>query len=76
MMSFRQTETASVAAAKAGFSVATAFRSEQDPRLPSHRRGNEAPKRPTLLIEILPSATPLAGLVIEFARAAGQRTAE
>ena len=30
-MSFRQTETASVAAAKAGFSAATAYRIEQAP---------------------------------------------
>ena len=37
-MSFRQTETASVAAAKAGFSAATAYRIEQDPRLPSQRK--------------------------------------
>ena len=33
-MSFRQTETASVAAAKAGFSAATAYRIGQDPRAP------------------------------------------
>jgi hypothetical protein len=37
-MSFRQTETASVAAAKAGFSAATAYRIEQDLRLPSQKR--------------------------------------
>lgn len=37
-MSFRQTETPSVAAAKAGFSAATAYRIEQDPRLPSQRK--------------------------------------
>ena len=30
-MSFRQTETASVAAAKAGFSAATAYRIAEDP---------------------------------------------
>jgi hypothetical protein len=36
-MSFRQTETASVAAAKAGFSAATAYRIEQDPG--SRRKG-------------------------------------
>ena len=36
-MSLRQTETASVAAAKAGFSPATAYRIEQDPRLPSQK---------------------------------------
>ena len=37
-MSFRQTETPSVAAAKAGFSTATAYRLEQDPRLPSQKK--------------------------------------
>ena len=42
-MSFRQTETASIAAAKAGFSAATAYRIEQDPRLPSQKK---APREP------------------------------
>src|SRR5712691_12453967 len=37
-MSFRQTETASVAAAKAGFSTATAYRIKEDPRLPSQKK--------------------------------------
>ena len=37
-MSVRQTETASVAAAKAGFSAATAYRIEEDPRLPSQKK--------------------------------------
>ncbi len=37
-MSFRHTETASVAAAKAGFSAATAYRIEEDPRLPSQKK--------------------------------------
>src|SRR5215475_5872620 len=37
-MSFRQTETPVIAAAKAGFSTATAYRIEQDPRLPSHKQ--------------------------------------
>jgi hypothetical protein len=37
-MSLRQTETASVAAAKAGFSTATAYRIKQDPRLPSQKK--------------------------------------
>jgi len=41
-MSFRQSETASVAAAKAGFSAATAYRIEEDPRLPSQKK---APRR-------------------------------
>ena len=37
-MSFRQTEPAVIAAAKAGFSIATAYRIEQDPRLPSQKK--------------------------------------
>ena len=37
-MSFRQTDTPVIAAAKAGFSAATAYRIEQDPRLPSHKQ--------------------------------------
>jgi hypothetical protein len=37
-MSFRQTETPTIAAAKAGFSTATAYRIEQDPRLPSQKK--------------------------------------
>jgi hypothetical protein len=37
-MSFRQAETPTVAAAKAGFSAATAYRIEQDPRLPLQKK--------------------------------------
>src|SRR2546429_6818346 len=37
-MSFRQAETPTVAAAKAGFSAATAYRIEQDPRLLSQKK--------------------------------------
>jgi hypothetical protein len=37
-MSFRQAETPTVAAAKAGFSAATAYRIEQDRRLPSQKK--------------------------------------
>jgi hypothetical protein len=37
-MSLRQSERASVAAAKAGFSAATAYRIEEDPRLPSQKK--------------------------------------
>src|ERR1700675_4280193 len=44
-MSFRQTETASVAAAKAGFSAATAYRIEEDPRLPSQKKVPRARRR-------------------------------
>ena len=44
-MSFRQTETASVSAAKAGFSAASAYRIEQDPRLPSQKRSPRGRQR-------------------------------
>ena len=44
-MSFRQTETASVGAAKAGFSAATAYRIEEDPRLPSQKKVPRARRR-------------------------------
>src|SRR6266568_1039587 len=44
-MSFRQTETVSVAAAKAGFSAATAYRIEQDPRLPSQKKAPRCRRR-------------------------------
>ena len=37
-MSFRQTEPPVIAAAKAGFSAATAYRIEEDPRLPSQKK--------------------------------------
>ena len=35
---FRQIHSTSVAAAKASISVATAYRVDKDPRLPSHKR--------------------------------------
>jgi hypothetical protein len=44
-MSFRQTETPAVAAAKAGFSAATAYRIEQAPRLPSQRKAPRGRRR-------------------------------
>src|SRR4030081_389001 len=44
-MSFRQSETASVAAAKAGFSAATAYRIKEDPRLPSQRKAPRGRRR-------------------------------
>src|SRR5690242_4039800 len=44
-MSFRKTETPSVAAAKAGFSAATAYRIEQDPRLPSQKKAPRGRRR-------------------------------
>ncbi len=45
-MSFRQTETASVAASKAGFAASTAYRLERDPRLPSQKKGLRGRRRP------------------------------
>src|ERR1700757_4613445 len=51
-MSFRQTETPSVAAAKAGFSAATAYRLEQDPRLPSQKKAPRGRRRPDPLGEV------------------------
>src|SRR6202011_3712446 len=44
-MCFRQTETPTVAAAKAGFSAATAYRIEQDPRLPSQKKAPRGRRR-------------------------------
>src|SRR3954469_17915982 len=44
-MSFRQTEPPVVAAAKAGFSTATAYRIEQDRRLPSHKKAPRERRR-------------------------------
>jgi hypothetical protein len=37
-MKFRLTDPPAVAAARAGFSAASAYRLEQDPRLPSQRK--------------------------------------
>jgi len=51
-MSFRQTETVSIAAAKAGFSAATAYRIEQDPRLPSQRIAPRRRRRQDPLIAV------------------------
>jgi hypothetical protein len=47
-MSFRQTETPSIAAAKAGFSTASAYRIEQDPRLPSQKKAPRGRRRDPL----------------------------
>jgi hypothetical protein len=44
-MSLRQAETPTVAAAKAGFSAATAYRIEQDPRLPSQKKAPRGRRR-------------------------------
>jgi hypothetical protein len=45
-MKSHQTEAPAIAAAKAGFSTATAYRIEADPRLPSQRRKHRGRRRP------------------------------
>jgi transposase InsO family protein len=44
-MTFRQTEPPVIAAAKAGFSAATAYRIEEDPRLPSQKKAPRERRR-------------------------------
>jgi hypothetical protein len=51
-MKFRQTETLPVAAAKAGFSASTAYRLEQDPRLPSQKKAPRGRRRPDPLAAV------------------------
>jgi transposase InsO family protein len=51
-MKFRQTDAAPVAAAKASFSVATAYRIEQDRKLPSRQATVRERRRPDPLAEI------------------------
>ncbi len=51
-MKFRKTYPAPVAAAKASISVATAYRHEQDPRLPSQKTGVRGRRRPDPLAGI------------------------
>jgi hypothetical protein len=46
-MNLRQTETARVATVKAGFSTATTYRIEQDPRLPSQKKTASASAKST-----------------------------
>ena len=50
-MTFRQTDAPPVAAAKASISAATAYRFEQDPRLPSHKKGARGRRRPDPLAD-------------------------
>jgi len=45
-MKLRQTKTAAIAAAKSGFSVASAYRHEKDPRLPSCKQMPRDRRRP------------------------------
>jgi len=51
-MNFRQAETPTIAAAKAGFSTATAYRIEQDPRLPSQKKAPRGRRRPDPLAAV------------------------
>jgi hypothetical protein len=51
-MKFRQTETPTIAAAKAGFSAATAYRIQANPRLPSARKEQRGRRRPDPLVSI------------------------
>src|SRR4051794_8005538 len=51
-MSFRQTETPSVAAAKAGFAASSGYRIERDPRLPSQKKAPRGRRRPDPLSEV------------------------
>ncbi len=51
-MKLRQTDTVSLAAAKAGFSAATAYRFEKDRRLPSQKKTPRGSRRPDPLVGI------------------------
>ena len=51
-MSYRKTHGADVAAAKAGFSPATGFRIENDPRLPSQKQKPRGRRRPDPLADV------------------------
>src|SRR5665213_2754673 len=66
-MSFRQAEPPVVAAAKAGFSTASAYRLEQDPRLPSQKNAPRERRRHDPLAavwdsEVVPLLKSVAGL--------------
>ena len=51
-MKHRMTAPVSVAAARAGFSAATGYRIEQDPRLPSERHVPRERRRPDPLADV------------------------
>ena len=51
-MKFRQTDTPPTAAAKAGFSTATAYRTEHNQRLPSQKKAPRGRRRPDPLIAV------------------------
>ena len=51
-MSFRSSKAPITAAAKAGFSASTGYRFEQDPRLPSQKKGSRGRRRPDPLAAV------------------------
>ena len=51
-MTNRHTHDTTIAAAKAGFSTATGYRIEADPRLPSQKKAPRGRRRPDPLIDI------------------------
>lgn len=51
-MKFRQTDTPMQAAAKAGFSPASGYRVEDDPRLPSQKQVKRGRRRPDPLAAV------------------------
>lgn len=51
-MSHRQTHDVALAAAKSGFSKATGYRIEDDPRLPSQKKARRGRRRPDPLAEV------------------------
>jgi transposase-like protein len=50
-MKSRQTNVPALAAAKAGFSTATAYRIEADPRLPSQKKKRRGRRRPDAVLD-------------------------
>src|ERR1039458_5551760 len=67
-MSYRQTHDTAVAAAKAGFSTATGYRIENDPRLPSRKKAPRGRRRPDPLAGIVTDTQGnLVGLVVHQA---------
>jgi transposase InsO family protein len=51
-MKFRHSDTAPIAAAKAGFSPSSAYRLEKDPRLPSRKKAPRGRRRPDPLASV------------------------
>jgi hypothetical protein len=54
-MKLKQANTAAVAAAKASISLATAYRIENDPRLPSQKKSPRGRRRPDPLADVFDS---------------------